>query len=91
MDKLSSVIAAIDAGKLPTQKQVNDAIDWTLENIVSSVESTDVGKLSEPGKILARGLQDLLLAYKQLGTNKNRNYLKPPPSEFSLTLDYPYR
>lgn len=91
MDKLSSVIAAIDAGKLPTQKQVNDAIDWTLENIVASVESTDAGKLSESGKILARGLQDLLLAYKQLGTNKNRSYLKLPPSEFSLTLDYPYR
>ncbi|OAX34743.1 hypothetical protein K503DRAFT_803347 [Rhizopogon vinicolor AM-OR11-026] len=75
MDKLSSVIAAIDAGKLPTQKQVNDAIDWTLENIVANVEAPDAGKLSEPGKILARGLQDLLLAYKQLGTKKNHDNL----------------
>jgi hypothetical protein len=78
MDKLSSIIAAIDAGKLPTQKQVDDAIDWTLENIVVSVTSPDAGKFSEPGKILARGLQDLLLAYKQLGTKKNRNYLHSP-------------
>lgn len=75
MDKLSSVISAIDAGKLPTQKQVDDAIDWTLENIIATVESPDAGKLSEPGKILARGLQNLLLAYRQLGDKKNCNYL----------------
>ncbi|KAG1725498.1 uncharacterized protein EDB91DRAFT_1062179 [Suillus paluster] len=71
MDKLSSFIAALDAGKLPTQKQVDAAIEWTLEHIVASFESPDSGKLSESGKVLARGVQDLLLAYKKLGDNKN--------------------
>ncbi|KAG1718945.1 hypothetical protein EDB19DRAFT_1898934 [Suillus lakei] len=75
MDKLSSVIAALDAGKFPTQNQVDAAIDWTLHNILASVESPDAGKLSEPGKALARGIQDLLVAYKKLGDNKNHDNL----------------
>lgn len=75
MEKLSSVIAALDAGKLPTQKQVDAAIDWTLQNIVASTESPDAGKLTEPGKVLARGVQDLLIAYKKLGNNKNHDNL----------------
>ncbi|KAG2745595.1 hypothetical protein P692DRAFT_20741308 [Suillus brevipes Sb2] len=75
MDKLSSVIAALDAGKLPTQKQVDTAIDWTLQNIVASVESSDAGKLSDPGKVLAHGIHDLLTAYKKLGDNKNYDNL----------------
>ncbi|KAG0700157.1 hypothetical protein DFH29DRAFT_933392 [Suillus ampliporus] len=73
--KLSSVIAALDAGKLPTQKQVDAAIDWTLENVVASLESPDAGKLSEPGKVLAHGIQDLLIAYKKLGDKKNCDHL----------------
>ncbi|KAG1775163.1 hypothetical protein EV702DRAFT_1180430 [Suillus placidus] len=75
MDKLSSVIAALDAGKLPTQKQADTAFDWTLQNIVTSVESPDAGKLSEPGKVLTHGIQDLLIAYKKLGDNKNHDDL----------------
>ncbi|KAG2360077.1 hypothetical protein BDR07DRAFT_1413625 [Suillus spraguei] len=75
MDKLSSAIAALDAGKLPTQKQVDVAIDWTLQNIVASAESPDTGKLTESGKVLARGIQDLLIAYKKLGDNKNHDNL----------------
>jgi len=87
MDKLSSVIAAIDAGKIPTQKQVDDAIDWSLQNIIAGVESPDMGKLSEPGKVLARGLRDLLLAYRQLGTKKNCNYFHfPPKVKFSKSF-----
>ncbi|KAG2125494.1 hypothetical protein DEU56DRAFT_916462 [Suillus clintonianus] len=71
MDKLFSVIAALNAGKLPTQNQVGAAIDWTLENIVPSDESPDAGKLSIPGKTLAQDTQYLLTAYKMLGDNKN--------------------
>ncbi|KIJ13173.1 hypothetical protein PAXINDRAFT_163752 [Paxillus involutus ATCC 200175] len=75
MDKISSIIAALDAGKLPTQGQINVIIDWTLENLVISPESPDIEKLSESGKILARGLREVLVAYKQLGTSKNYDNL----------------
>ncbi|KIK91528.1 hypothetical protein PAXRUDRAFT_13737 [Paxillus rubicundulus Ve08.2h10] len=75
MDKISSVIAALDAGKLPTQAQINAIIDWTLENLVVFPDSPDIEKLSEPGKILVRGLREVLVAYKQLGTSKNYDNL----------------
>ncbi|KAG2125484.1 hypothetical protein DEU56DRAFT_743663 [Suillus clintonianus] len=75
MDTLSSVIAALDAGKLPNQQQADAAIDWILQNIVARVESSDAGNLSEPGKALAYGIQDLLIAYKTLGNNKNYDNL----------------
>ncbi|KAF9236300.1 hypothetical protein BU15DRAFT_50314 [Melanogaster broomeanus] len=75
MDKASSIIAALDAGKLPTQRQTNAIIDWTLENIVVSPDSPEAEKLSEPGKALARDLRNVLVAYKQLGTNKNNDNL----------------
>ncbi|EIW84439.1 hypothetical protein CONPUDRAFT_135878 [Coniophora puteana RWD-64-598 SS2] len=71
MDKTTSVVAALDAGKMPTQKQINQMFDWILDNMFSGLESSDAGKLSEPGKILAEGIRDILQAYKQLGTSKN--------------------
>ncbi|KAL4065007.1 hypothetical protein V8B97DRAFT_1176036 [Scleroderma yunnanense] len=75
MDKLSSIIAAIDAGKLPTQQQINNYVDYTLSHIVAPLEADDSSKLSEPGRILAHDLRELLLPYKQLGTNKNNDNL----------------
>ncbi|KAH7926366.1 hypothetical protein BV22DRAFT_1009273 [Leucogyrophana mollusca] len=74
MDKASSVLAALDAGKLPTQLQINALIDWTLHNILDA-EGTLPGTLSEPGKIIAKGSSDVLHAYKQFGTNKNGDNL----------------
>ena len=71
MDKLSSVIAAVDASKLPTEQQVNNYIDYVLKHIVAPLEADDSTRLSESGRVLAHDLRELLLAYKQLGTNKN--------------------
>ncbi|KAF9220450.1 hypothetical protein BS17DRAFT_804037 [Gyrodon lividus] len=75
MAEISTIIAALDAGKLPTQSQVNAIIDWMLENLVILPESPDIEKLSELGKILARDLREVLVAYKQLGTSKNNDNL----------------
>ncbi|KAF8123391.1 hypothetical protein EV363DRAFT_1228626 [Boletus edulis] len=70
MDKTSSVIAALEAGKLPSQRQLNAIIDWVLLNIIP-LESPELDKLTQPGGAIAGGLADVLDAYKQLGTNKN--------------------
>lgn len=80
MDKTSSVIAALDAGKLPTQHQLNAIIDWTLSNIIPS-DSSELDKLSQPGRAIALSLADVLAAYKQLGANKNcaASILLSPP------------
>lgn len=73
MDKTSSVIAALDAGKLPSQHQLNAIIDWILLNIIP-FNSPELDKLTPPGSSIARSLADVLAAYKQLGINKNRAF-----------------
>lgn len=70
MDTTSSVIAALDAGKLPSQRQLNAFMDWVILNIIP-YGSPEFDKLSQPGTAIARGLADVLVAYKHLGANKN--------------------
>lgn len=82
MDKASSVAAALDEGKLPSQQQINDTLDWLLNSALTQIEpSGDSGELSAEGKALIRDLRDLLTAYKQMGEHKNGN-LCPPFSKF---------
>ena len=72
MDKSSSVIAALDAGKIPSQQQINAFIDWFLQSPLSQVEpSPQGGDLSEQGRVLVNDIRDLLTAYKLLGEHKN--------------------
>ncbi|KZP20679.1 hypothetical protein FIBSPDRAFT_911054 [Athelia psychrophila] len=71
MDKTTSVLAALDAGKLPNQKQVNQAIDWITENVIPEAQPQGGGELSAQGRVIANGLREVLSAYKQLGSSKN--------------------
>lgn len=71
MEKTSSVFAALDAGKLPSQQQVNALIEWFLNSGLTQVEPSSDGALSEQGKVLVGDVRELLNAYKQLGENKN--------------------
>jgi hypothetical protein len=76
MEKATSVLAALDAGKFPDQNQVNQAIDWVLINGIPEIEPSGRGELSAQGKIIANGLREVLQAYKQLGSNKNGQCLR---------------
>ncbi|EKM57069.1 uncharacterized protein PHACADRAFT_119248 [Phanerochaete carnosa HHB-10118-sp] len=72
MEKASSIIAALDAGKLPSQQQIDQFIDWLLQSGLTQVEpSPDYGELSQQGSVLVQDLRDVLNAYKQLGDSKN--------------------
>ncbi|KAI0649580.1 hypothetical protein C8Q79DRAFT_901796 [Trametes meyenii] len=72
MDKSSSIIAALDVGKLPTQKQVSQALDALLAApILNNEPSTGIGELSAQGKAIQDTIRGLLNAYKQLGESKN--------------------
>ena len=72
MDRASSVIAALDAGKLPSQQQINSFIDWFLNSQLSQVEpSSESGELSQQGKVLVGDLRELLTAYKLAGEHSN--------------------
>jgi hypothetical protein len=78
MDKTTSVLAALDAGKFPNHNQINQAIDWVLTNGIPEIEPSGGGELSAQGKVIANGLREVLLSYKQLGSNKNSAYFALP-------------
>ncbi|KAM5546176.1 hypothetical protein V8D89_000302 [Ganoderma adspersum] len=72
MDKSSSVAAAFYAGKFPSQQQTSKAVESALNSpFLANEPSGDVGELSEQGRKLQDGFRQLLLAYKNLGDNKN--------------------
>ncbi|KAI8989201.1 hypothetical protein BD414DRAFT_415141 [Trametes punicea] len=72
MDKASSVVAALNAGKFPTQHQISQGIDRLLAApILNNEPSAGVGELSAQGRELQNDVRDLLNAYKRLGENKN--------------------
>ncbi|CAL1703049.1 unnamed protein product [Somion occarium] len=76
MDKSTSVLAALDAGKFPSQQQINSFIDWLLNSALTQIEPTpDGGELSEQGKVLVQDVRHLLNAYKLLGDHKNGDNL----------------
>ncbi|KAH9019658.1 hypothetical protein EDB84DRAFT_1516681 [Lactarius hengduanensis] len=77
MDKTTSVIAALRAGKQPSQSQTNTLIEKLLLSDLLQVEQTTGGggELSQNGRKLARDLRGILEAYKTYGAHKNRDNL----------------
>jgi hypothetical protein len=74
MESASTILGAFSAGKLPSQKQTNEWIDFVVRQLDSWVEvpkSSGSAKLSERGSMLIRDMKQFLLAYKELGSHKN--------------------
>ncbi|KAG7445887.1 uncharacterized protein BT62DRAFT_1076305 [Guyanagaster necrorhizus] len=72
MDHLTSVLAALNAGKLPSQVQLDAFIDWIKTNALAQM---DPGYLSPQGRVMVRHLGGVLDAYKTIGSNKNSDDL----------------
>ncbi|KAK0206169.1 hypothetical protein DFS33DRAFT_1499100 [Desarmillaria ectypa] len=72
MDRLTSVLAALNAGKLPSQDQLNAFNDWIKANALAQMEP---GHLSSQGRVMMRYVGSVLDAYKTLGSNKNSDDL----------------
>ncbi|KAK0231173.1 hypothetical protein IW262DRAFT_1261912 [Armillaria fumosa] len=72
MDHLTSVLAALNAGKLPSQHQLNAYNDWIKANALAHMEP---GQLSSQGRVMVRHVGNILEAYKTLGSNKNSDDL----------------
>ncbi|KAJ7119508.1 hypothetical protein C8R44DRAFT_982225 [Mycena epipterygia] len=77
MDKLASITAALDAGKLPSSEQINSFIDWLTKSAIPAVQPSGdtLSGLSGPGRVLAQDLGNVLNAYKTLNSNKNKDNL----------------
>jgi hypothetical protein len=71
MDKASSIIAAFEAGKLPSTQQFNNFIEWLSDVGITQIEPTSDTALSSQGRVVANDLKLILDAYQQLGNDKN--------------------
>ncbi|KAI0301492.1 hypothetical protein BC826DRAFT_569561 [Russula brevipes] len=73
MNNTTSVIAALRAGKQPSQSQTNAWIDKLLQSELIQAEKTVGvgGELSQNGKKLAKDLRTILESYKNYGSHKN--------------------
>ena len=78
MDKATSVLGALDAGKLPSTQQFNLFIDWLNDVGIASLEPAVTQNLTSQGRVLADRLHEIFDAYKQLAANKNGDF--PPLS-----------
>ena len=79
MDKTTSIVAAFNAGKQPSQHQINAWIDALLSSDLLQVGQSSVGgELSESGVKLAKDARKILLAYKSYGSSKNGVPFNPP-------------
>jgi len=71
MDKSSSVIAALDAGKLPSTKQLSHFFNWLRDVGITHVEPSAQTELTSQGRVLANDVRRILDAYTQFLNNKN--------------------
>jgi hypothetical protein len=69
MEKTTSILAALDATKLPSTQQLIQFIDWLDKVGIISVATGD--HLTSQGRVLADRVREILDAYKQLISNKN--------------------
>ncbi|KAJ7641406.1 hypothetical protein FB45DRAFT_356909 [Roridomyces roridus] len=74
MDKLASITAALDAGKLPSTQQLDAFIDWLKNSAIPAVQPSE-DSLSGQGRVLANDIRNLLESYKALNLNKNKDNL----------------
>ncbi|KAK0436403.1 hypothetical protein EV421DRAFT_1122474 [Armillaria borealis] len=72
MEHFTSTLAALNAGKSPSQDQLNGFIDWIKANVLAQMEA---GQLSSQGRVLVKHVGSILDAYKTLGLNKNSDDL----------------
>jgi hypothetical protein len=77
IQKIARILAASSAGKYPSQKQINAAIQGLQRNVLyvqDSVDSGDeyYGPLSAKGRALLEDLHEACQAILQFGLEKNR-------------------
>lgn len=72
LDKLADVLAALHVGKLPSQDQLNRAIQLALRSdILNPAAKLGYGTLNNSGKKVVADVRKILDAVLQLGLEKN--------------------
>lgn len=77
MEKTTNVLAAFEAGKLPTTQQANTFINWLNEVGITQLEPNANTELSSQGRVLANDARHVLDAYRHLASQKNGKFIFP--------------
>jgi hypothetical protein len=78
MDRATTVLAALQAGKFPSNEQLSIAIDNLLKSDLLQVDSiAGSPTLTKQGKLLAGDVREILSAYKVLGDVSNCAFFLP--------------
>ncbi|KAL1742409.1 hypothetical protein HDZ31DRAFT_66017 [Schizophyllum fasciatum] len=75
MDRTTSVVAAFEAGKLPSQSQISAFLRWLDESGLTQAEPEGKDALSSQGRVLLNDVRGVLQAYQTLGERKNHDDL----------------
>ena len=84
MDRATSVVAALEAGKLPSQSQISAWLKWLDDSGLTQAQPEGKDTLSSQGRVLLNDVRGVLAAYQTLGERKNRTWpYFPTPSSYS--------
>ncbi|KAL1713884.1 hypothetical protein EV715DRAFT_210772 [Schizophyllum commune] len=75
MDRATSVVAALEAGKLPSQSQISAWLKWLDDSGLTQAQPEGKDALSSQGRVLLNDVRGVLAAYQTLGERKNHDDL----------------
>ncbi|TRM66694.1 hypothetical protein BD626DRAFT_483536 [Schizophyllum amplum] len=75
MDRATSIVAALEAGKLPSQSQISAFMRWLDESGLTQAKPEGQDTLSVQGRKLLDDVRGVLQAYQKLGERKNHDDL----------------
>jgi hypothetical protein len=61
MDKVASLIAALDAGKLPSTEQLNSLDYWLTHSAIPAAQPSEL-VLSEQDQVLANDIREVIIS-----------------------------
>jgi hypothetical protein len=70
-DNVADALGALSAGKMPTQRQLDAALNKLLSSDMLKVGATSTGALSAHGKVLALDVREIVESVARIGMEKN--------------------
>ncbi|KAF8170752.1 hypothetical protein K438DRAFT_1853928 [Mycena galopus ATCC 62051] len=76
MEKIASMLAALDAGKIPSTEQLNSFDHFiTHSALLAEPAPPEHSSMSEQGQVLANDIREILISYNLLNAHKNHDNL----------------
>ncbi|KAG8741005.1 hypothetical protein FRC10_003464 [Ceratobasidium sp. 414] len=74
-DTAANALGALSAGKMPTQRQLDAALNLLLSSNVLKVGATSAGALSAHGRVLVLDVREIVQSMARIGMEKNGEHV----------------